>query len=205
MSEEEAHATGPVLWPEDTGELAESSRRVLLKLLRGPFVSGAQDRLLWQALIADERIIRSRLNDLFLELVIDTHREFAFIRKVRTNELTVPSALNTHNLKFMETVMLLTLRRILLASPTDDRVIISFEEVAEQLSVYRHVDEPTFNKRMNAAWTSMVDKFKLVYSTGEGRFEISPVVRFLVDDDRVAELTRVYREIAQDGGSTHDA
>ncbi|MDN6668220.1 MAG: DUF4194 domain-containing protein, partial [Brevibacterium sp.] len=59
------------LWFGDTGALGERTRRVLLELLKGPYVSGAQSPQLWSALVADESIVRSRLHDLFLELVID--------------------------------------------------------------------------------------------------------------------------------------
>ena len=42
---------------------------------------------LWAALVADQATIRSRLHDLFLDLVLDEYDEFAFTRKVETHEL----------------------------------------------------------------------------------------------------------------------
>jgi hypothetical protein len=42
----------------------------------------------------------------------------------------------------------------------------------------------------------MVSRLRVLHSAGEDRFQISPMVRFLIDEDRVRELTAVYRRIA---------
>lgn len=184
------------LWRGDTGTLQETSRRVLLELLKGPYVSGAQNPGLWAALVADQTTIRSRLHDLFLDLVIDEYDEFAFTRKVETHDLQVPSALRAERLSFLDTAMLLVLRQFLLAAPGEERVIVGQDEVYEQLSVYRDGDESTFLRNLNGSWGRMVNRLRVLHAAGEGRFQISPMVRFLVDEDRVRELTAVYRQIA---------
>lgn len=196
-SEQEEAAGG--LWEGDTGTLHEQSRRALLELLKGPYVSGAAKPHLWSALIADERAIRSRLNDLFLELVIDPADEFAFVRKVQTTEIEVPAALRTERLTFIDTAMLLVLRQLLLAAAGEQRVFVSQSEVYEQLSVYRTGDEATFKKNLNSAWGHMLGRFGVLHRAGEDRVEISPIVKFLVDDDRVRNLTAMYQRIAGTG------
>lgn len=195
------------LWRGDTGTLQEASRRVLLELLKGPYVSGAQNPGLWAALVADQATIRSRLHDLFLDLVLDEYDEFAFTRKVETHDLQVPSALRAERLTFLDTAMLLVLRQFLLAAPGEERVIIGQDEVYEQLSVYRDGDESTFLRNLNGSWGRMINRLRVLHSAGEDRFQISPMVRFLVDEDRVRELTAVYRRIAgtDDTEYTHDA
>lgn len=190
------------LWREDTGTLREDSRRALLELLKGPYLSGRANPRLWASLTADERVIRSRLHDVFLELVIDPVDEFAFVRKVRTTELAVPSALRSEALTFIDTALLLVLRQILLSASGEARVIVGRNEVYERLAVYRDGDESTFRRNLNGSWTRMVNRFRVLHTLDEERAEISPVVRFLVDADRVAELTAAYRAAALDG---HDA
>ena len=184
------------LWSGDTGTLHEASRRVLLELLKGPYVSGAQNPGLWTALVADQATIRSRLHDLFLDLVLDEYDEFAFTRKVETHDLQVPSALRAERLTFLDTAMLLVLRQFLLTAPGEERVIVGQDEVYEQLSVYRDGDESTFLRNLNGSWGRMVSRLRVLHSAGEDRFQISPMVRFLIDEDRVRELTAVYRRIA---------
>lgn len=200
MSDDTPDAT-PRLWTGDTGRLHDQSRRALLRLLQGPYLSGRAQPQLWSALVADEATIRSRLHDLFLDLVIDHVDEFAFTRKVRTGEVDVPQALRSERLTFADTVMLLVLRQLLLAAATDSRVIVDQEEVFERLAVYRDGDESTYRRNLNAAWTRMKNRFRVLHDVGEDRVEISPVVKFLIDEDRVRALTQVYAQIAGEAGA----
>lgn len=196
------------LWPGDSGSLHQNSRRALLALLRGPYLSGRRQPDLWAALSADEAPIRSRLHDLFLDLVMDRVDEFAFTRKVRTTEIEVPSALNSVRLSFIDTAMLLVLRQILLVSPDQERVIVGQEEVFDHLAIYRDGDEATFGRNLNAAWARMKNRLRVIHDLGDDRAEISPMVRFLIDEDRVRTLTDIYRGMSGggDGGNetVHD-
>jgi uncharacterized protein DUF4194 len=198
---DEHAATG--LWPGDTGVLSEGSRRALLRLIKGPYLSGQDTSGLWSALLADERAIRSRLHELFLDLVIDTTGEFAFVRNVSTDDLSTPATVRTETLTFMDTAMLLVLRQALLTADTDGRVIVGKDEVFEQLRVYRTPDrdEHDFDKRMNSSWLKMRNTLRLVHSAAragedEDRVEISPVVRLLVDPEQVRAISAEYAKIA---------
>lgn len=185
------------LWPGDTGTLHEQSRRALLRLLQGPYLAGAAHPQLWAALIADERAIRSRLHDLFLDLVVDRVDEFAFTRKIRTGEVDVPQALRSERLTFADTAMLLVLRQLLLSAAGERRVIAGQDEVFERLSVYRDGDESTYLRNLNAAWNRMKNRFRVLHDVGDDRVEISPVVKFLIDESQVEALSVVYAKLAQ--------
>ncbi|TSI19743.1 DUF4194 domain-containing protein [Brevibacterium aurantiacum] len=196
IESEESGQNPSGLWFQDTGTLGERTRRVLLELLKGPYVSGAQSPQLWSALVADESIVRSRLHDLFLELVIDKLDEFAFTRKVVSEEIDVPAAVRSERLTFLDTAMLLVLRQLLLAAPGERRVIVDREEVYERLAIYRTGDESTFQRNLNGAWSRMSNRLRVLHKAGEERFEISPMVKFLIDEDQVRELIDVYERIA---------
>lgn len=189
------------LWSEDRGTLAEQSRRALLEIVKGPYLSGNRRPLLWAALIADEQVIRSRLHDLFLDLVIDRVDEFAFARKVRTTEIDVPSPMRTESLTFLDTAMLLVLRQLLLASPGESRVIVGQDEVYERLMVYRTGDEKTFLGNLNGAWGRMANRFRVIHMVEEERAEISPVLKFILDHDRVRGLAEQFQHIATGNSS----
>ena len=75
----------------DTGELALDTRRALVQLLSGPSLDGRRHTKLWPVLLRDVAIIRRRLADLFLELVIDMDIQVAFTRQADTGELEVPA------------------------------------------------------------------------------------------------------------------
>ena len=198
------------LWPGDKGTLAERSRRALLELVRGPYLSCEGSPLNWAALRADEAAIRSRLNDLFLDLVLDADAEFAFVRAVTGDEGTWPRAVRTRSLTFLDTAMLLTLRQLLIADEGSARVIIGQDELYESLSVYRTPDRDKydFTKRLNASWNNMVNGLRVLHPVGESgaegptRAEISPVVRILVDADRARALRASYEAIASGNGPT---
>jgi hypothetical protein len=193
----------PGLWPGDTGELAEVSRRALVQLLRGPYVSARINPNLWSAVLADRDMIRSRLADLFLELVVDLDLELAFIRNVAGPGLDAPTVVRTANLTFLQTAMVLHLRQLLLREGEGGRVFVSRVELTEQLDVYRTQrgdDEATFAKRVSSAWTAMRDHGFLSRPNAEGHSEISPVLRLVLGPEEVEEVTRELRRIVDGGG-----
>lgn len=192
------------LWSGDTGVLGEQPRRALLELIKGPYLSGVKAPALWSALLADETGIRSRLDELFLELVLDRMGEFAFVRNVSTTELKVPSAVRSAALTFLDTAMLLVLREMLLTGEGEGRVIVGRDEVFEQLSVYRTVDrdESDFAKRLNSSWLNMKNKLRVIHQAGaEDRAEISPVLRLIVDAEQIQAIGAEYRRIAAADGA----
>jgi hypothetical protein len=200
-------AAATALWDGDTGVLGEQSRRALLELIKGPYLSGAKAGALWSALLVDETAIRSRLHELFLELVIDRVGEFAFVRNVSTDELAAPRTVRTAALTFLDTAMLLVLRQMLLAREGDGRVIVGQEEVFEQLRVYRSADrdESDFDRRLNSSWMNMKNKLRVIHQAGtEDRAEISPVLRLIVDAEQIHAIGAEYQRIAAGGQAELD-
>lgn len=202
MSEFEEPATDGVgLWPGDAGTLSERSRRALLELVRGPYLSRARSPKNWSALLADDAAIGARLNDLFLELVLDRDSEFAFVRNAESTEIAVPRAVRAESLTFLDTAMLLTLRHILLNEEGRGRAIVGQDELYESLEIYRTSgrDQTDFRKRLNSSWSKMVNKLRVLHPIGDDRAEISPVVRMLIDATQVDALQAVYEGITAEG------
>ncbi len=187
------------LWRGDVGELPDRTRRVLLRLVRGPYLSGAREAHLWEVVLMDENVIRSRLADLFLELVIDRDNEFAFVRNAPAED--GPKAVRSEALTFLDTAMLLVLRQTLLSEEGRGRVIVGQAEVSEQLAVFRTPDrdERDFASRVNSSWNKMQNKLRVLHAVGDDRAEISPVLRLLVDADQIRAITAEYRRIAREG------
>lgn len=187
------------LWRGDSGELPDRTRRVLLRLVRGPYLSGVREAQLWSVLLTDEAVIRGRLADLFLELVIDRDNEFAFVRNAAADD--APKAVRSEALTFLDTAMLLVLRQTLLSEEGRGRVIVGQTEVFEQLAVFRTADrdEKDFVSRLNSSWNKMQNKLRVLHAVGDDRAEISPVLRLIVDADQVRAITAEYRRIAQEG------
>jgi len=191
-------------WRGDTGTLALDSRRALAQIVQGPYLSSAQRPLLWAALRSDEAAIRSRLHDLFLDLVVDTEAGFAFVRNVDADDVDVPRVVRSQNLTFIDTAMLLVLRQHLLAGDGSSRVFVDREDVDDQLAVFRTQDrdQTDFTKRLNSAWTKLTKLGLLQEVRGDGndgRAEVSPVLRLLIDPDQVRAIGAEYQRLAAEG------
>lgn len=201
----------PVLWPGDTGTLREPSRRALVQLLRGPYLSAERHGHLWNALLNDEQQIRSRLADLFLELVTDQQGQFAFVRNAEPGPADLPKVMRTATLTFLDTAMLLHLRQLLLRTDAGETTIVGQDEITDQLQVYSGrdgADPAGFTKRINASWVKLTRYGLLAPTSTEGRSVVSPVLRLVFDAQEImavqAEYTRIASGTAMDTADVSD-
>lgn len=198
------------LWPGDTGTLSFASRRALARLLTGPLVHAHRQPEIWAAVISDEPALRSRLADVFLDLVLDHDAGIAFTRQVDTGgRVEVPAVLRTETLSHMDTVLLLHLRSELSVAQPGERVIVDREDVAEQIDVYRSVidsDRTRYTRKFDASWNRLKSYSLLSDTETENRAEVSPVLRHLFDADVVAGIREEYRALieARDGSDDQD-
>lgn len=183
------------LWPEDTGQLAAASRKVLVQLVKGPYVSAERHKDAWRVLLTDTAAIRSRLADLFLDLVLDEAQGVGFVRNAPVQDGTAPQVVRTMALTFLDTALLLFLRRELLRGSGAQRVFIGKDEVFDHLNSYKaneSTDEAGFLKRINAAWTKL-EKHSLLLPTGIGqRYEISPILRLVFSPEQIKAVEGEY-------------
>jgi len=194
------------LYPGDAGLLPERARRVLVQLLMGPALDGRRHSRLWPALLQHRDLIRSRLSDLFLELIVDPDRQVAFTRQADTGELETPILLRRSPLTFLDSALLLYLRQVLVdADSQGEPALISFEDMVEQLRLYEpahNTDRAGFEKRIRAA----IEKAKKnsligVIRGSDDRFEVSSTLKLLFSAEEVAALTRIYDNLNKHGAS----
>lgn len=199
--ERAGEAFGQALYPDDCGELSQDTRRALVQLLSGPALEGRRHGKLWPVLVRDEHIIRSRLADMFLKLIVDRDAQVAFTQQADTGDLEAPVLLRRSQLTFIDSILLLDLRRRLTASDArGERAVVSSGEIMEAMLAYERVnstDRAGFNKRVGAS----IEKFKTrnilqkIRST-EDRFEISPTLKLLFSADQIHALNAVYQSMA---------
>lgn len=181
------------LWDNDTGTLNEASRRTLLQLLRGPYISAARHSNLWSRILVDETMLRSRLAELFLTLVVDHEQEVAFVRNVDAPD--APRVVRATNLTHIQTVLLLHLRQRLMQDADQSRAVVDDDETIEQLAVFDRVggtDPAQFEKHVRAAWNRFKELGILYETTTKGRFEISPVLTVIFGADEIAAIRGEY-------------
>jgi len=190
------------LFSGDSGTLALDTRRVLVQLLVGPALDGQRHSRLWPILVRDEALIRQRLAELFLELVIDLEMQVAFTRQVMADDLDIPILLRRAQLTLIDSVLLLHLRQRLTQADTQgERAVVAMDEIIEFLDLYvraTSTDHAGFKKRVHAA----VEKFKKSsilrkLRSSEDRFEISPTLKLLFSAEEIQALTQVYQHLTE--------
>jgi len=182
----------------DTGELLIDTRRALVQLLAGPSLDERRHPRLWTTLLRDETVIRRRLADLFLDLIIDRDIQVAFTRQADTGDLEIPILLRRAQLTFIDSVLLLYLRqRLTQADTRGERAVISTDEIIEYLALYERAsstDHAGFQKRIHNS-IEKTKKYNILQKirASDNRFEISPTLKLLFSAEEVQSLTKLYQ------------
>jgi len=196
------------LYLGDCGQLPIETRRALVQLLAGPSLDARRHPKLWPVLVRDEAVVRSRLADLFLELVIDRDQQIAFTRQADVGELEAPSLLRRLPLTFLDSVVLLFLRqRLTQADLRAERAVVEGCEIVDQVAPYERAastDHAGFGKRIQASIEKMKKSSILQKIRGsEDRYEVSPTLKLLFSAEDIAALTQQYRALAEAPDARH--
>lgn len=195
-------AAPSALFLGDSGELALDTRRALVQLLAGPALDGRRHAKLWPILLRDEPVIRKRLSELFLELVIDKDMQVAFTRQAETGELEAPVLLRRAQLTFIDSVLVLYLRqRLTQADAHGERAVVSLDDIMENLGLFERAastDRAGFAKRVNAS-IEKVKKHNILQKirSSDDRFEIAPTLKLLFSAEEILNLTSLYKRMAE--------
>lgn len=186
-------------WVGDVGTLSMNVRRLLVKLISGPYISAKDHRNLWVTLLEHQEIVRSRLNDLCLELRFDEDLGVAFARNAEV-EIETPKLMRSKPLTHLQTMLLVYARQIQLkASATGLTPFITKTEIIDIMRPYvEHVekrDDSQLNKRANAAIQALIDQSILIKTSEEDRYQIGGIVAFVVDVTTAEAIARQYKEI----------
>lgn len=210
MEDDYVHTSigGDNLWDSDAGTLSFDSRRALVQLLQGPLVRAEQHPPIWKAILSAETALRQRLADMFLDLVVDEDAGIAFtriansgnpIRVGKEHYVDMPHVLRVKTLTIIDTIVLLDLRTRLGLAVPGERVIVDQEELRENASQFRALDdrdEATFNRRFDASLDRMRRDYSLLGDTEtEGRYEVSPALKHIFDAQTVAGIKAEFEEL----------
>ena len=191
----EREATTSVsLFEGDEGGLEYAERRALVTLLKQRFISARTHPKDWRALTENERVIRARLNDLFLELQVDPVREVAWKRQaVSETGQKFPTLLYDAAWSREETVVLVHLRDRFRAATAagEERVFVDREDIVDYVAGFRPAhatDESGDEKRARNAVVNVNKAGLLIGSPTDHRFEISEAIESLLPLELLQEL-----------------
>lgn len=194
------------LFEGDEGGLEYAQRHALVTLLKQRFISARTHARDWQVLVEHERVLRSRLNDLFLDLQVDRGREVAWKRQASAEAGDrFPTLLYDAAWSREETLVLVLLRDRLRAGVAggDARVFVDREDIVDYVASFRPphaTDVAGDEKRARNAVASIAKTGLLIASGTDERFEISEAVEPLLPLDLLQELL----EALQRANSTDD-
>jgi len=207
--EDDHDDTRLTLFEGDDGDLTLDQRRCLVVILKHPVVT--DDRAEWATLVRDPRVIKSRLNDLFLDLVIDRERGIAYKVQIRSGEFgSVPPLLRDAAFTREETILLVVLRQRHLAARGSGlpRAHVDRDELVSAIDSFRPAsatDQAGDQKRSAAAVDALVRSGVLSKAGSDDRFVISDVIERMLSVDRLHELHAWLKEQNTPGASRNDA
>lgn len=182
------------LFEGDQGGLTAGQRRTLVLLLKHRYISAAEHPGAWRTLLASRALLTSRLNDLFLELHVDTHYEVAFKRQAQPESGgAFPTLLHDVAYTREETILLVLLRQRFRSERANGHeiVIIDRDNLLEKVAQFRpaHATNRSGDaKKASGAIESLAKAHVLLKTSDPDRFRISPVIEVLLPVERLFEL-----------------
>ncbi|NUW31584.1 DUF4194 domain-containing protein [Nonomuraea sp. SMC257] len=191
------------LFSGDEGGLSLEQRRALVCLMRNKFVSAAGNPAEWRVIREHSRLLKSRLNDMFLDLHVDLQHEVAYKRKVISDGADFPTLLKNTAYTREETILLVYLRHRYRAEQQagHDDVTVERQELLDYIATFRppHATDRSRDKgRADKAVDNMVASRVLTRTNDVDRLRISSVIAVLLPLARLAELHEWL--IAKNGG-----
>ncbi|AMB59198.1 DUF4194 domain-containing protein [Microterricola viridarii] len=182
------------LFEGDEGGLSAAQRRTLVLLLKHRYISAADHPAAWRTLLASTGRIKSRLNDLFLDLHIDKHYEVAFKRQAHGEGGAVfPTVLHDTSYTREETILLVVLRQRFRSDRANGHefVIVDRDNLLEKVAHFRpaHATNRSGDaKKASAAIEALAKAHVLLRTSDPDRFRVAPVIEVLLPVQRLAEL-----------------
>jgi hypothetical protein len=192
--------------------LPEPARRALVSLLLHRYISRTRHRVAWEGVLTSENDLRARLDEMYLDLVVDHEAEVAFKRQQEGDD--IPRVLRREKaLSRDASLVLIFLRReYAYVDPEDGPVVVTRDQIAEFLRPYREdgdSDDARFSRRVDTAVSALVKPWQILEPDPavDYLFTVSPVVVPLVGPDEMHRLEAAFRKAADaaGGSETDDA
>lgn len=193
-SDEPAEDESCCLFEGDLGQLPADARRALVVILKKRYVSAERDPDVWRILVENRIALETRLNDMFLQLVVDRDYGVAYKRQaVPDGGGTFPTLLHNAAYSREQTILMVHLRGVFRSGLSDgaEAVFVDSQELIDEVANY--LPEGTTNKvdadRAAQRAVEALYKSDILLQTPEpGRYRISPIIEVLLPVGRLQEL-----------------
>ncbi len=192
------------LFAGDAGILPERARRVLVRLLKDPYLSAEKKPDDWLSLIEFKEPIKSALNDLFLDLFIDERNELAYAMPPADAMDDFPKLKQERELTEIQSLLIVFLRQRYASQIAggSQKAWIDGDEMRAQLEpLYPKevVNRAQASQTINSAIESIRARGFLEEVRGaQDRYRIMPILETVFSLERAVALLNDYRRDAEE-------
>lgn len=195
------------------GHLKEEARPALITLLKQGVILHSRKPKVFELILANKDAVVDHLADMNLVLTLDERAGMAFIRQVGEEDFDEDeddsiemsaTMISRRALTLYETYVVLSLRRHFQEREAsgETKIIIDVEKIMNDLVPFMPLSTSSNidRKRLNGTLKSLQRK-KLIMSVrnNEDRFEISPIIRHVVNAEFLENMINEYQKLAQSG------
>jgi len=182
------------LFPGDTGTLPAAARSVLVQLLKRRYLCAEQHPRPWRILVENQQAVQARLNDMFLDLVVDHDHQVAYKQQaVPRSGDRFPTLLFDQPWTREETILLICLRRLARsrAAAGDVQVFVERAELIDEVGHFRPLSSTNQvrDEQQAAVGVDSLLRQEVLLRTGvDGRYRVSPILEVLLPVDVVQRI-----------------
>jgi len=195
------------------GHLKEEARPALITLLKQGVILHSRKPKVFELILANKDAIVDHLADMNLVLTLDERAGMAFIRQVGEEDFDEDeddsiemsaTMISRRALTLYETYVVLSLRRHFQEREAsgETKIIIDVEKIMNDLVPFMPLSTSSNidHKRLNGTLKNLQKK-NLIMSVrnNEDRFEISPIIRHVVNAEFLENMINEYQKLAQSG------
>lgn len=194
----------------ERGGMPPDARRALVSLLRHGVILAAQKFKLFNVICLYESDIRRHLSDMYLNLVLDKKAGICFVASVDEDDdghddEDPVSLITRRPLSLYDTLLLLVLRKHYQERETsgEQKVVIDIERIEAQLNPFLPLTNNAKGDRrkLAASLKKMLEKKVIALMRGsQDRFEITPLIRYVVNAQFLETMLAEYQRLTQEAG-----
>ena len=195
------------LWDGDEGTLEAMQRDALVVLLKRAYISSDTYPREWKTLVNSIGPIRSQLNNLYLDLVIDEAREIAYKRSVRSEDRSFRTLLHDTSYNREETLLLVFLREQFRAEGAAGatHVFVDADAMQEYVARFRpahDTDELGGRRKVENAIKALKKAQLITPASGtDDRYRVSRAIETLLPVEKLHMLLAALRRQNAQGAS----